>query len=78
MMAASAPGTAVGADGDLASWLGTGIGADAAMAWAAQVKDETRRRETFSKSYTTWRTLDPAAADAWAADHAAELGGPTR
>jgi hypothetical protein len=50
----------------------------AGMAWAAQVKDETRRRETFSKSYTTWRTLDPAAADAWAADHAAELGGPTR
>jgi hypothetical protein len=50
----------------------------AAMAWAAQVKDETRRRETFSKSYTTWRTLDPAAADAWAADHAAELGGPAK
>lgn len=46
----------------------------AALAWAAQIKDEGRRRQTFIQVHGIWRALDPGAAESWAAQHAAALG----
>ena len=46
----------------------------AAMAWAGQIKDAKLRQQTYLESHAAWRIHDPAAADAWAADHPVELG----
>ncbi len=57
--------------------LSTSVAKDdpvAAMAWAGQIKDAKLRQKTYLESLVAWRIHDPAAADAWAAEHAAELG----
>ncbi len=57
--------------------LATSVAKDdpvAAMAWAGQIKDVRLRQQTYTEALAAWRVHDPAAADAWAANHPAELG----
>lgn len=48
---------------------------EAALHWAQSIADEGRRNYTLVKCCETWRTLEPARADAWVSAHLQDFPG---